>query len=108
VHGGPIDQRPGTVQTTDSTIVIAGQHGRPPTTDPNIDRQSQGVPLGTELGSKEDAFVVYRGRVSDPLNSPPVWRYIAKDCLRAPNVTAVEQFRKALVEAEKPTAQKKP
>jgi hypothetical protein len=31
-----------------------------------------------------------------------VWRHIAKDCLRAPNVAAVEEFRKAIAEAEKP------
>jgi hypothetical protein len=45
---------------------------------------------------------VYRGGISDPLNSSPVWRHIAKDCLRAPNVAAVEEFRKAIAEAEKP------
>jgi hypothetical protein len=31
---------------------------------------------------------------------------VAKDCLRAPEVTAVEQFRKAIAESEK--QQKKP
>jgi len=31
-----------------------------------------------------------------------IWRYIAKDCLREPKVTAVEEFRKAIAEAEKP------
>jgi len=45
---------------------------------------------------------VYRGGISDPLNSSPVWRYMAKDCLRAPKVNAVEEFRKAIVAAEKP------
>ena len=39
---------------------------------------------------------------------PPVWRYIAKDCLREPGVTAVEEFRKAIAEAEKPHPPKSP
>jgi hypothetical protein len=50
----------------------------------------------------------YRGGVGDPLDSPAVWRYIAKDCLRAPTVSAVEEFRKAIAEAEKPQPPKKP
>ena len=36
-----------------------------------------------------------------PLDASPVWRYIAKDSLNAPQVPAVEQFRKALEESEK-------
>ena len=47
-------------------------------------------------------FEVYRGGVSDALDSPAVWRYIAKDCLRAPNVRAVDEFRKAVTDSEKP------
>jgi hypothetical protein len=35
-----------------------------------------------------------------------VWQYIAKDGLKPPAVTAVEQFRKAVEEAEKAAAQK--
>jgi hypothetical protein len=31
-----------------------------------------------------------------------VWRYIAKDCLRAPKVRAVDEFRKAVTDSEKP------
>ena len=48
-------------------------------------------------------FEVYRGGVADPLDSPAVWRYIAKDCLRAPEVTAVSKnSAKPIAEAEKP------
>jgi hypothetical protein len=63
--------------------------------------------MGNEVGQTEDTFSVYRG-VSDPLNSSPVWRYIAKDCLRGPKVAAVEQFRKAVADAEKLRPAKKP
>ena len=70
--------------------------------NPNMDPPNQGPHMGNEVGSTDDSFAVYRGGISDPLNSSPVWRYIAKDCLRAPKVTAVEEFRKAIAEAEKP------
>ena len=102
MKGGPIDQRPGVAQGTDSTIVIGGQRGHPPVNNPNMDPMNQGPRMGNEIGSKDDSFAVYRGGISDPLNSSPVWRHIAKDCLRAPNVAAVEEFRKAVAEAEKP------
>jgi hypothetical protein len=35
-----------------------------------------------------------------------VWRYIAKDALRGPNVPAVDQFRKAIDDSEKAAAKK--
>lgn len=46
-------------------------------------------------------FEVFRGNVPNPLDSSPIWRYIAKNCLREPKVTAVEEFRKAIAEAGK-------
>jgi len=43
------------------------------------------------------------------LDSPPVWRYIKKDCLRpSPLVPAVEEFRKLIADAEKPKVPKNP
>lgn len=108
IKGGPLDQRPGVGQSTDSSIRIGGQHGQqPPLTDPSMDPQNRGPHIGNEVGPTEDMFAVYRGGVSDPLDSSPVWRYSAKDCLRAtPQVTAVEKFRKAIADAEKPQAKK--
>jgi hypothetical protein len=67
-----------------------------------------GPRIGNEVGASEDTFEVYRGGVQYPLDSSPVWRYIAKDCLRQPGVTAVEEFRKAIAQAEKPQPPKKP
>jgi hypothetical protein len=58
--------------------------------------------MSNEIGPSEDMFEVYRGGISDPLDSPAVWRYVAKDCLRAPNMRAVEEFRKAIADAERP------
>ena len=108
IKGGPIDQRPGTVQTGDGSVRIGAQQGQPPPlSDPSAGQQN-GPRVSNEVGPSEDTFEVYRGGVEYPLDSSPVWRYIAKDCLREPGVTAVEEFRKAIAQAEKPQPPKKP
>lgn len=109
MKGGPIDQRPGVAQSTDSSIRIGGQRGQPNMGDPNSYPQNQGPHMSNEIGPGEDIFAVYRG-TGDPLNSPPVWRMIRKDCLRptGSQVPAVEEFRKVMVEAEKPKVPKTP
>src|ERR1700681_2428788 len=108
IRGGPIDQRPGPVQGGDGNVRIGGHQGQPPPlNDPSMDPQN-GPRIGNEIGASEDTFEVYRGGMGSSLDSPPVWRYIAKDCLREPGVTAVEEFRKAIAQAEKPQTPKKP
>ncbi len=109
MKGGPIDQRPGLGQTTDSSVRIGAQRGQPPPLgDPTMDPQSQRPHMQNEMGPADDMFAVYRGSMNDPLDSPPVWRYISKNCLQAPQVSAVEEFRKALAQAEQPQQSKKP
>ena len=109
VKGGPVDQRPGYGQSTDSTIRIGGQQGQPPPLqDPSLSPPNRGPRIDNQVAPSEDMFAVYRGTGQYPLDSPPVWRYIAKDCLREPRVAAVEEFRKAIAEAEKPQPPKKP
>jgi len=107
IKGGPIDNRPGVVQPTDGGIRIGGQQGHPTSNDPAADPQDRSPHMGNEVGASEDTFEVYRGG-GDALNSSPVWRYTAKNCLRAPQVSAVEEFRKAVAQAEKPQPPKKP
>lgn len=108
IKGGPIDQRPGTVQTGDGSVRIGAQQGQPPPlSDPSAGPQNS-PHVGNEVGASEDTFEVYRGGVENPLDAAPVWRYIAKDCLREPGVTAVEEFRKAIAKAEQPQVSKKP
>jgi hypothetical protein len=107
IQGGPVDNRPGVGQSTDSTIRIGAQHGNPTGMGPQNTPQN-GPRLGKEMGPSDDTFEVYRGDVEDPLNAPAVWRYIANDCLRAPENTAVEEFRKAIAEAERPKVPKGP
>jgi hypothetical protein len=102
IKGGPIDQRGGVAQGTDSSIRIGGGQGRQPGNGPTMSPQDQGPRMSNEVGPSDDSFEVYRGDASDSLDSPPVWRYIARDCLRAPNMRAVDEFRKAIADSEKP------
>jgi hypothetical protein len=108
IKGGPIDNRPGVAQPTDGGIRIGAQHGHPAGDVGPQNSPQSGPHLSKEMGPSEDTFEVYRGGVEDPLDSPTVWRYSAKDCLRAPQVSAVEEFRKAIAEAEQPQIPKKP
>ena len=59
----------------------------------------------TEIGTSDDTFEVYRGGVDYPLDHSAVWRYTAKDALRPPTLSAVEQFHKAIEDSEKAIAQ---
>jgi len=111
MKGGAIDQRPVSAESTDSTIRIGAQHGQPPPLEggQSIPDPIRGPHVSNEVGPSEDMFEVYRGNLPNPLDSTPVWRYIAKGCLLEPRVTAVEEFRKAIAEAEKPqSSTKKP
>jgi hypothetical protein len=115
MKGGPIDQRAGVGQNTPSSIRIGGQQGQPPFNDPSMDPQSpqnQGPRVSNDVGPRTDSFVVYQGRSwgasGNSQDSPALWRYEVKACLSGPDVKAVEEFRKAIAEAEKPTVPKKP
>ena len=107
IKGGPMDQRPGVAQGGDASIRIGGQQGHAPPLS-QAPTQSTGPHISNEVGPAEDSFAVYRGGVEYPLDAPAVWRYVAKDCLKPPKMAAVEEFRKALAEADKLRAQKQP
>lgn len=65
--------------------------------------------MQNEIGPADDMFVVYRGRISNPLDPLPAGRYIKKDCWGStPLVPAGQQFRKAIAEAEKSKVFNKP
>jgi hypothetical protein len=51
-------------------------------------------------------FKVFQGKVQYAVDAAPVWRYAEKDGLKAPEVKAVAEFRKAVEESEKAAAQK--
>lgn len=114
IKGGPIDQRAGVGQSTPSSIRIGGQRGQPPYNDPMdpMSGQNQGpARVGNEVGPLTDSFMVYQGRAwgGNSLDSAPLWRYEKKNCLNPnPQITAVEEFRKTIAEAEQAKAPKKP
>jgi hypothetical protein len=110
IGGVPTNDRPVVVQPTDSGIHIGAQQGHPP--DINQPQVGDTAPHpGTEVGSSEDAFVVYEGGTMSPntntFDRAPAWRYQAKDALHSPEVPAVDAFRKAIEEAEKQQQQQK-
>jgi hypothetical protein len=112
ISGGPIDSRPATVETTDNDIHVSVQQGHPPDVTqptppapPGMDAPNARPHTGVEVGSRDDTFNVFQGRREYPLDSPPVWRCTVKDGLNAPDVTSVEQFRKAVEESDKAAAQ---
>jgi hypothetical protein len=107
INGGPVDTRPGTIETTDNQIRIGAQQGRPPNGPESGDATgtSGRASPGMEVGSSDDVFEVFRADIYAG-HDAPVWQYVAKDGLKPPSVTAVEQFRKAVEESEKAAAQK--
>jgi len=108
ISHSPADNRPVIFQPGIGDTRAGGQQGRPPGLTQPLpgEPQDRGPQLGSQVGSSDDTFEVYRGHSDYPLDAPPVWRYIAKDSLNAPQVTAVEQFRKAIEESEKQSQHK--
>jgi hypothetical protein len=49
---------------------------------------------------------VFIGKRDHPLDTAAVWRYTAKDGLRSHDVPAVDEFKKAITQAEKERANK--
>jgi len=104
--GAPTNSRPVIFQPTDSGVRMGGSRGTPPTGDDPTRPQSPGSSPGVEVGPAQDTFAVYIGKRNGALDFPPAWRYIAKDALRSPSVPAVDEFKKAITEAEKERAAK--
>ena len=107
IGGLPTNDRPVIVQPTDNGGRIGGQKGRPPgSTDP-APQDTHPTPQ-IEAGMTDDTFVVHQGcsicvsrHGGNSLDGPVAWQYIKKDALRSPSVPAVDEFRKAIEEAEK-------
>jgi hypothetical protein len=112
-------RRPVAIDPTDTGIDVGAERGQAPPYAGDLPDASQGGANGplnepmnrqidqrphpqAEIGSAaaEDSFLVYRGKVDNPLDAPPVWRYQAKNALKPHSVPVVEVFRKAVVEAD--------
>lgn len=105
ISSAPIDTRPVILQPSPGTIYVGGQQGAPPDLTQQGPRPP-GPTISHEAGSAEDTFELFRGGVEHPLDAAPMWRYMAMDALDAPDVRAVEQFRKAVSDSEKQKKQK--
>jgi hypothetical protein len=101
VGGIPTNNRPVIFEPTDSGGRGGGHTGTSPIPGDPTTAQSGDPRPQVEVGQSQDTFTVYRGQRDNPLDYPAVWRYIAKDALRSPGVPAVDEFRKAIIEAEK-------
>jgi len=99
------NNRPGAINATENGIGVGVQN---PSRQPNMgDPQTQQRPATRpqmEIGGADDSFVVFDGTVAKPLNGAPGWRYMAPDGLRPHSVPAVEEFKKAVAEADKAAA----
>jgi hypothetical protein len=105
------NSRVGAVTPTNDGISIGAQHGSqpPPSTRPTDGASDPNTQL--EVGATEDSFEVYPGgqaepggQVADPTDGPPGWRCVRKGALHSHDVPAVDEFRKAIAEAEKQAA----
>jgi hypothetical protein len=103
------NSRPGTINRSDDGINIGAQHGPQPGLASG--KRDDGTQNGTggshpqmEIGRTYDSFEVYEGKVDHPMDGPAAWRWIRKDALRPHDVPAVDEFRKAIAEAEKQAA----
>jgi hypothetical protein len=100
------NNRAGVINPTDDGISVGAQHGPPPKVSSG---SPSTVPYGSahpqaEAGNVEDSFVVYDGDAENPIDSVAGWRYVAKNGLHPHDVPAVDEFRKAIAEAEKAAA----
>ena len=96
------DKLLGPMIKTDDNIRIGQRSQAPPLGgEPRPDPDSCSSRITNEVGPTADSLSVYRGGKANGFSSSALWRYSAKDCLRAPEIKAVEEFRKAIAEAEK-------
>lgn len=106
IGGIPQNNRPVIFQPGESGGRIGGRQGTPPTPGDPTSPQSPSPSPQVEAGDTQDTLIIYRGNRENPLDSPWVWRYSGKDALRGPAVPAIEEFKKAITEAEKQQAAK--
>lgn len=101
------NNRAGVINPTDNGISIGAQRGRQPGMPDSSQQPGMPSPSQTEIGNGDDSFIVYDGKADRPLDGAPAWKLVTRDCLRSHDVPAVDEFRKAIAEAEK-AAGKKP
>lgn len=92
VSHGPMDSPSGTIEATDDTVRIGVSQHQAANTPPTP---------GVAVGGGDDVLEIFLQG-----GSAPVWKYVAKDGLKAPGMLAVGKFREAVEEAEDAAKQK--
>ena len=92
IKGGPLD---------DDIRFGQRSQGPPLGGSPSPDPDNRSPRVTNEVGTTSDSFYVYRGGASNPFGTTALWSYTAKHCLQPPEIKAVEEFRKAVADAEK-------
>ena len=101
------NRRIGSAQATENGVSLGAQRGVPQDATGSTGTRGavgRSAEPQAEVGGTDDAFVVYEGHTSDPLDEPAGWRFVRKDGVkpdRSQRVPAVEAFKKAVEEAEK-------
>jgi hypothetical protein len=111
VNARPQTNAVGVINPMDNGSSAGMQRGIPPGgTGSGFPDASRREPAGSQMeaGGVDDSFVVYDGGSKSPLSGPVGWRYAARDGLRSHNVPAVEEFKKAVIAADKAAAAKNP
>jgi hypothetical protein len=100
------NDRVGVINRSNNGVQVGAQRGSlsdaPGSGLPGADRDSPRPQL--EIGATDDSFVVHHGDPVDPVDSPVGWRYEVRDGLRSHDVPAVEEFKKAVIAADKAAA----
>jgi len=100
------NDRAGVINPTDNGISMGAQRGHQPGMPDSTQDPRMPSPSHTEISNGDDSFTVYDGKADHPLDSAPAWKLVAKDCLHSHDVPAVDEFRRAIAEAEKAISKK--
>jgi hypothetical protein len=112
------------IEPTDTGIGVGVQRGQQPPYGGQQPDASQGSPIPGQIPSQNgpmtgdtahpqveignptsnDSLLVYRGRVDNPMDESPIWRYESKNALKPHGVPAVDAFRKAVDQTEQAAA----
>jgi hypothetical protein len=105
IENGSTDTHISGVQYGKVTVGASQGHG-PAMSEPTVNPKSTGPHVGKQIDGGRDLFAVYQGGPMYKMSAPPLWKCERKNALKAPDMVAIREFRKAVDTAESQT--KKP